>query len=132
MYAGVPITEPTSESLPLEPGPLRTVSISVRWSRSARFSSATPPRCSTFARPQSTTCTSPNAPTITFAGLRSRCSTPFECAYATVWQIDSKIASRRPRSSAGDFRCWKSDASVCPLTSFIVKYGRSSAISPSS
>ena len=65
---------------PEEPGPLCTASITVCTGSRARFSSATPPRRSTLARPQSTTCTSPKAPTMTFAGLRSRCSTPFECA----------------------------------------------------
>ena len=38
----------------------------------AFFSSATPPVGSTLANPQSMTCTSPNAPTMMLAGLRSR------------------------------------------------------------
>jgi hypothetical protein len=35
---------------------------------------------STFASPQSITWTSPNFPTMTFAGFRSRWMTPLECA----------------------------------------------------
>ena len=84
MYAGVPITEPAIESDPEEPDPLRTVSITVWIGSFARFSLVPPPRCNTFASPQSTTCTSPNAPTMMLAGFRSRCSTSFECAYAIV------------------------------------------------
>ena len=49
------ITDPIMESDPDEPGPLRTVSMIVNTLCLARFSSATPPRCSTLARPQSTT-----------------------------------------------------------------------------
>ena len=37
-----------------------------------------------FATPQSMTSTSPNGPTMTFSGLRSRCSTPRACANATA------------------------------------------------
>ena len=48
--------------------------------RDRSVSSASPPLRSTLAKPQSTTCTSPNKPIMMFAGLRSRCSTPRECA----------------------------------------------------
>src|SRR6266511_3858757 len=50
---------------------------------------------STLASPQSMTWTSPNAPTITFDGFRSRWMTPFACAYPTAWQTDSNTPSHR-------------------------------------
>ena len=69
-------SRPSSPS-PTSPGRCaRSRSTVCDGSRFARFSSATPPRRSTFASPQSTTCTSPKAPTMTFAGLRSRWTTP--------------------------------------------------------
>ena len=42
----------------------------------AAASSAMPPVGRTFARPQSITCTSPNEPTITLEGFKSRWITP--------------------------------------------------------
>jgi hypothetical protein len=58
-----------------------TVSLAeVSWLRAARCSSAMPPSVKTFARPQSITCTSPNAPTMMLAGFRSRWITPLACA----------------------------------------------------
>ena len=81
---------------PTEPGALRTVATIVSWDLDAR--AARPRRrrgSSTFARPQSMTCTSPNAPTMTFAGFRSRWITPAAWAYAIVWQTGSKIARSR-------------------------------------
>ena len=58
--------------------PLLAVAITVSWGRSlpAFASSAAPPRGNTFARPQSITWTSPNDPTITLEGFRSRWITP--------------------------------------------------------
>ena len=41
-------------------------------------SSSRPPDLSTLAKPQSTTWTSPKAPTMTLDGFRSRCTTPRE------------------------------------------------------
>ena len=74
------MTDPTAECE--RPLPLRTVSMALTSGLgcTALFSSATPPRCSTFARPQSTTCTSPKEPTMTFEGFRSRCTTLRACA----------------------------------------------------
>ena len=94
MTAGVPNSEPACVSEPNEASvpPLRAVRITVgsipggrQPPLTVRTSSATPPSGSTLASPQSITCTSPNAPTITLAGLRSRWITPLACAYATVW-----------------------------------------------
>ncbi len=66
MYAGVPAT------------------------RSAGLPSVTPiESADSRAKPQSISWTSPNAPTMTFAGFRSQCTTPRECANATVWQTFS-------------------------------------------
>ena len=73
MYAGVPSTLPACDSSSAEP--LRTVRITLTSTGGGlRFvrSSATPPSLSTFASPQSITCTSPKLPTITFDGFRSR------------------------------------------------------------
>ena len=39
-------------------------------------------------------------PSITFLGFRSRCRTPWLCAYATVWQSERKIWSRRKCSTS--------------------------------
>ena len=87
MYAGVPSSEPASVSVPKLPAEplLRAVRIgrhvlAVCCARLARSSSATPPSASTLARPQSITCTSPNAPTMMFAGFRSRWITPLAWA----------------------------------------------------
>jgi hypothetical protein len=71
-----------------------------------------------FARPQSMTTVSPNAPTRTFCGLRSRWITPWLCAYATASLTASKCgksASRPRRPSAAP----SSSESGRPLTSFI-------------
>ena len=76
----MPITEPASDAEPSEPGRLRTVSMMLIRDCLARSSSATPPCCRTFATPQSTTSTSPKAPTMMLAGLRSRWITPREWA----------------------------------------------------
>ncbi len=43
-----------------------------------------------FARPQSMTCTSPKAPTITLDGFRSRWITPRLWAKPTAWQTWAK------------------------------------------
>ena len=68
---------------------------------------------SIFASPQSMTCTSPNAPTMTFAGFRSRWMTPWAWAYPTAWHTCSKIGEEppavvrrvRPAPSAGRRGC---------------------------
>jgi hypothetical protein len=74
------MTEPWRDFEPSEPGTLRTVMITLAASLAARRSSSIPPLRSTLASPQSTSCTSPKAPTITLAGFRSRWMTPRECA----------------------------------------------------
>ncbi len=76
MYAGVPSTLPACDSLPLPAEPLRTVRMADSAFPMAFASSAMPPSGKTLARPQSITCTSPNEPTITFEGFRSRWITP--------------------------------------------------------
>ena len=78
MYAGVPITEPAIDSEPAS-RPLRTVVD--RRVCGLRLALRAPlvgdaAAGSTLARPQSTTCTSPKAPTMMFAGFRSRWITP--------------------------------------------------------
>ena len=74
------MTDPATEWL--EPSLLRTVSIRLTPRAAVRgaASSVVPPARMTFARPQSTTWTSPKLPTITFCGLRSRCMTRRTCA----------------------------------------------------
>src|SRR5262245_53717679 len=62
---------------------------------------ARPRAVKTLARPQSMTWTSPNAPTITLDGFRSRWITSWAWAYATVWQTCSNAATNRPRPWAG-------------------------------
>ena len=65
---------------------------------SARIASVSRRSCFPFtsfspralARPQSSTTVSPNCPTITLSGLRSRCTTPRLWAYATAWQMSAK------------------------------------------
>ena len=103
MYAGVPSTLPAcvaasaSRGRP-DLGPERASSGSRppagRRRRLAR----------TLASPQSMTWTSPNAPTMTFAGFRSRWMTPWAWAYPTAWQTCSNTATNRPRSAAGSGR----------------------------
>ena len=76
MYDGVPSTEPTRDSSPSDSQRNVRTEEAPSLARSALSSSATPPWSSTLARPQSMTCTSPNAPTMTFDGFRSRWMTP--------------------------------------------------------
>jgi hypothetical protein len=77
MYAGVPMTDPGVEREP---------SVSACRSETRLTASCGVTGCAassrpfTFAKPQSTTWTSPKYPTITFEGLRSRCTTPRACA----------------------------------------------------
>ena len=92
----------------------------------AEASSTAPPWARTLASPQSITWTSPNAPSMTFDGFRSRWITPRAWAYATVCAIDSKIASRRGISCRVEVRSASNEASVRPLMSLIAKYGRRS------
>ncbi len=56
---------------------------------------------------------------------------PPRWAYAIVRQTCSKMERNRGRSSAGVLRAASSAASVRPLTSFMVKYGRRSGRVPS-
>jgi hypothetical protein len=70
MYAGVPITEPAIEP---EPSASDRTVVTIVFSGSGTTGSARP---STLPKPQSTTSTSPNAPSITLLGLRSRWITP--------------------------------------------------------
>ena len=58
------------------------------------FLIAMPPSASTLARPQSITCTSPNAPTMMFAGFRSRWITPLAWAYAIACATCKAIAQQ--------------------------------------
>jgi hypothetical protein len=67
-----------------------------------------------LASPQSTTSVSPCVPTITFPGLRSRWSTPRECAYAIALQTSVNRRSsfrspsdRRPGSRVSSAAAWK-------------------------
>ena len=78
----MPSTEPDCErSLsPLLRAVATTVSLAGLAARLPRRSIAG----KTLARPQSITCTSPNDPTITLDGFKSRWITPREWAYAIV------------------------------------------------
>ena len=49
-----------------------------------------------FATPQSRTSTSPNAPTMTFCGFRSQCTTPRACANATASHTRRRISRCAP------------------------------------
>jgi hypothetical protein len=71
MYAGVPTAVPATVARP-----------SADAGRKVASSLPGPPsgRPITLARPQSTSSVSPNAPSITLAGLRSRWITPRLCA----------------------------------------------------
>jgi hypothetical protein len=73
MHAGVPSTEPACELSPADP--LRTVAMAVT-SPGPGSAAAASRRPRTLASPQSMTWTSPKAPTMTLAGLRSRWITP--------------------------------------------------------
>ncbi len=81
-----------------------------------------------FATPQSSRYTSPKSPSMMLAGLRSRWSTPRECAKSTAMQTDEKAVSSLRREklwsavgspSRSSFRIL---ASVRPRRRFIVKY----------
>ena len=72
-----------------------------------------------LARPQSSTTVSPNSPTMTFSGLRSRCTTPRAWAYATAWQMSAKWLSSLSRSAAV-LACSSTFFKVTPRTSFCV------------
>ena len=83
MYAGVPITAPSTVSSALiaaDPGVSSTSAIAL-------------------ASPQSITATSPNSPTSTLAGFRSRWITPCACAYAIASATASTTRNRPSRCS---------------------------------
>ena len=82
--------------------------------------------------PQSMTSTSPNSPSMTLDGLRSRWIRPRAWANATAWQTCSNTPTQRGRSSAGVARAASSSARVWPWISFITKNGRPSGSSPRS
>ena len=71
------------------------------------------------------TWTSPNAPTMMFAGFRSRWITPRAWAYPTAWATAANTA----RTSTGAFAFSKSSR-VSPLISFMARKGRPSASVP--
>ena len=64
--------------------------------RTAASSASSPTGC---ASPQSVTSTSPKGPSSTFAGFRSRCTTPLWWAYATASLTRSRISTSRRRGS---------------------------------
>ena len=80
------------------------------------------------ARPQSVTCTSPNSPTSTLSGLRSRCTIPREWANAMASMMRSNTSKSRSRGQGSEplGRC-----SVRPLPRmrFITQYGTSPSCS---
>src|SRR4029453_12369918 len=52
----------------------------------------------TFARPKSSTFTWPSGAIFTFAGFRSRCTTPFSCAApsaSAIWPATAPVSVRR-------------------------------------
>ena len=75
MYAGVPTADPARVPSLSRSDRIAVPAVS---SDPTALPAATGPR--TLANPQSITCTSPNAPTITFSGFRSRWMTPLLCA----------------------------------------------------
>ncbi len=92
MYTGVPMISPARVSC--------TPSDS-RWVLMVRSESASSGASMRFASPQSSTRTSPNSPTITLSGLRSRCTMPWRWAKAMVSQTWLKIVINRKRGPAG-------------------------------
>ena len=76
MYAGVPRTLPAWVSVPGSDDRPVSISDCRGGARASRGAGGAPGFARTLARPQSMTCTSPNAPTITFDGFRSRWMTP--------------------------------------------------------
>ena len=112
-------------------GPLTTdidaefVSTSETGGDAEPHSAATSGRVRYLARPQSITCTSPNAPTMMFAGLRSRWMTPRLWAKPTAWHTCVNACNNRGRSAV-----FISSARVCPAMSFIAKKGEPSASIP--
>ena len=91
MYAAVPRIMPT-----------RVDPIAVVWERDATSVSAGSPAAA-FARPKSSTLTTPAGVTLTLAGLRSRWTMPFSCATSSALAICRAIASGADRHrSTGD------------------------------
>ena len=86
--------------------------------------------CVSFARPKSRIFTKPSLVTITFSGLRSRCTIPAPCAFArpsdACAAIESSAADRQQRRRPAVSR------SVRPSTSSIAMYSTPSAESPMS
>ncbi len=114
MYGSVPSSCPTPES------GVETVALS---------EASLPPGASSptgFARPKSSTFTRPSRVSITFAGFRSRCTTPFS------WAADSASAMVMPRSTTRatgrppGVTCW---SSPWPSTSSMVRNRKPSASS---
>ena len=81
MYPGVPSTAPSSVSVP----PSRGNATGRSPSRSGKPA--------TLDKPQSSTYTSPKSPSMMLLGLRSRCSTPRECAKSTARHAAEKARS---------------------------------------
>ena len=107
MYAGVPITDPTT--------------VSAVWGGvvvACGNASSSSPVARFFASPQSITTVSPYAPTSTLPGLRSRWMTFSPCAYASASATAITCGTRATRSAVV-FVAAISASSVRPATSFI-------------
>ena len=72
------------------------------------------------------TWTSPNAPTMTLAGFRSRWITPWAWAYPTAWHDRLEHGQHVHRRAVAFSR----SARVSPLISFMARKGRPSARCP--
>ena len=73
---------------------------------------------SALANPKSSTLTLPSGVIFTFAGLKSRCTTPFSCAASRASQILFAMLSA---SSIEKGPCFKRSARVSPSTSSSTK-----------
>jgi hypothetical protein len=111
MYAGVPSTAPV---LVTDAG--ATCADFASASLVARPSSVA--SSASRASPKSVTRTPPSRPTITFWGLKSRCTTPAACAAASPRPAatNTSTISRQPRDGVADRNHW---SMVSPSTNSI-------------
>ena len=97
-----------------------------RWARASRTTARRSPEPSarSLARPKSRIFTKPSPVTITFSGLRSRCTMPAACALARPSAIWAPISRSAAHAAAGRPSCHAARAACGPRTSSITMYGR--------
>jgi hypothetical protein len=137
MYAGVPITEPATVSVATwlaggalaSAGSAATIGFVVRGTRTVDSGLSASSRF--FASPQSITTVSPNSPISTLAGLRSRCTTRWLCAYA-IASVAAAIRGSSARRASRVRAAAITRSSGRPETSFIAKNGSPDGQRPAS